>query len=36
MKKIIDSYNGKIYIEDKISGDHTQESNFIVIIPKAV
>ena len=36
VKKIIDSYNGKIYIEDKISGDHTQGSNFIVTIPEAV
>ena len=33
VKKIIDSYKGDIWIEDRIPGDHTQGSNFVVLIP---
>jgi len=34
VKKIIESYNGQIWVEDKIKGDYTKGSNFIVIIPE--
>ena len=33
VKKIITQYNGKIWIEDKIKGDYTKGSNFIITIP---
>lgn len=34
VKKIIESYNGKIWIEDRIKGDFTKGSNFIFLIPE--
>ena len=36
VKKIIDNYNGEIWVEDKVSGDYSQGSNFIVLIPEAI
>ncbi len=33
--KIIKTYKGEIWIEDRIKGDHTKGSNFIVLIPEA-
>ncbi len=30
--KIVESYEGKIWVEDKVKGDHTQGSNFIVLL----
>jgi signal transduction histidine kinase len=33
VKKIIDSYHGKIWVEDRIKGDYKQGSNFIILIP---
>lgn len=35
VKKIIDKYNGKIWVEDKVLGDYSQGSNFIILIPEA-
>jgi signal transduction histidine kinase len=32
--KILESYEGKIWVEDKVMGDHTKGSNFIVLIPE--
>ncbi len=34
VKRIIDSYNGIIWVEDKVKGDHTKGSNFILLIPE--
>jgi len=34
--KIVDSYNGKIWVEDKIEGDYTKGSNFIILIPEVI
>ena len=34
IKKIIDGFNGKIWVEDKVAGDYKKGSNFIVLIPK--
>ena len=34
VKKIITGYKGKIWVEDKIEGDHSKGSNFILLIPK--
>ena len=36
VKQLIDIYNGKIWIENRIKGDYTKGSNFIVLIPKAI
>ncbi len=35
VKKIIDKYEGQIWVEDIIKGDHTRGSNFIILIPEA-
>lgn len=35
VKKVLDIYNGKIWVEDIIKGDHSKGSNFILLIPKA-
>jgi len=36
VKKIMESYEGEIWVEDRIKGDHKQGVNFIVLIPEAV
>ncbi len=32
VKMIIDGYDGKIWVEDRIEGDHTKGSNFIILL----
>jgi len=34
VKKILKTFNGKIWVEDKVKGDFTQGSNFIVLLPE--
>lgn len=34
VKNIIDNYNGKIWVEDKVKDDYSRGSNFIVLIPE--
>ncbi|MFX1397263.1 MAG: PAS domain S-box protein [Promethearchaeota archaeon] len=34
VKKIVESYGGSIHVEDRILGDYSKGSNFILIIPK--
>ena len=36
VSKIIESYKGKIWVEDKIKGDYTKGSNFIIVIPEVI
>jgi len=36
VKKIIESYKGKIWVEDRVDGDYTQGSNFVFLIPEAI
>ena len=36
VKKIIDSYDGDIWVEDKVIGDYTRGSKFIVLIPEGI
>ncbi len=36
VKKIMHSFNGKIRVEDKIKGDHSKGSNFIILIPEVI
>ena len=35
VKKIVDTFNGKIWVEDKIKGDQSIGSNFILMIPES-
>jgi len=35
VKKIIESYKGEIWIEDRVKGDYSQGSNFVFLIPEA-
>ncbi len=32
VKKIIDDYKGRVVIEDRVKGDHTKGSNFIILL----
>ena len=34
IKKIIEYYKGKIWVEDRIEGDYTKGSNFVLLIPE--
>ncbi len=34
VKRIIDSYNGDIWVEDRIEEDYTKGSNFVILIPE--
>ena len=34
VKKIINYYGGKIWVEDRVEGDYTKGSNFIVLLPE--
>ncbi|MBD3195052.1 MAG: PAS domain S-box protein [Candidatus Lokiarchaeota archaeon] len=36
VKKIIDRFNGKIWVEDRIKGDYSKGSNFIILIPQII
>ncbi|MFX1419337.1 MAG: PAS domain S-box protein [Promethearchaeota archaeon] len=35
VRKIIESYEGEIWVEDRVKGDFSKGSNFIVLIPEA-
>ena len=35
VKKIIGKFDGKIWVEDKVDGDYTKGSNFIVVVKAA-
>jgi len=34
VNKIINNYNGKIWVEDKVKGDYTKGSNFVLLLPE--
>ena len=36
VKKIIGNYNGQIWVEDKVAGEYSKGSNFIIILPEEV
>jgi len=36
VKKVIDSYKGEIWVEDKVKGDYSKGSNFVFLIPESV
>ncbi len=33
VKKILKNYNGKIWVEDKVKGDYSKGSKFVLLIP---
>ncbi len=35
VKKITESYNGVIWVEDRVKGDYTQGSNFVILLQEA-
>ena len=35
VKKIIDGYGGQVKVENRVKGDHTQGSNFIILLKQA-
>ena len=34
VSRIIDSYNGKVWVEDRVKGDYTKGNNFVLLIPR--
>ena len=36
VKKIINTFDGSIWVEDKVKGDYRKGSNFIILLHKAV
>ncbi len=34
VNKIIEAYNGKVWVEDRVRGDYSKGSNFIILIPE--
>ena len=36
VKKIVESFHGRIWVEDKVKGDYSKGSNFVIIIPELV
>ena len=34
VKKIMENYNGEIWVEDRINGDYSKGSNFVLLIPE--
>ena len=36
VKKVLSSYNGEIWVEDKVQGKPSQGSNFVILIPEVV
>jgi PAS domain S-box-containing protein len=35
VKMLIESYNGKVRVEDRVPGDHTRGSRFVILLPAA-
>jgi len=36
VKKILETYKGKIWVEDRVKGDYTKGSNFVILIPEVL
>ncbi len=36
VKKIISSYNGEIWMEDRVKGDYTKGNNCLILIPEVI
>jgi PAS domain S-box-containing protein len=35
VKSLVESYHGRVWVEDRVQGDHTQGSRFVVLLPVA-
>jgi PAS domain S-box-containing protein len=35
VKSLVDSYGGKVWVEDRVPGDHTKGARFVVMLPAA-
>ena len=33
VKSLVDSYGGRVWVEDRVSGDHTKGAKFVVMLP---
>jgi PAS domain S-box-containing protein len=33
VKSLVESYNGKVWVEDRVSGDHSKGARFVVMLP---
>ncbi len=33
VKSLVESYNGRVWVEDRIAGDHTKGARFVVVLP---
>ena len=33
VKSLVDSYHGRVWVEDRVAGDHTKGSRFVVMLP---
>jgi PAS domain S-box-containing protein len=36
VKKVTELYNGKLWVEDRVEGDYSKGSNFIIVLPKEI
>jgi len=34
VKEVINNSYGKIWVEDRVAGDHTKGSSFVILLPK--
>jgi signal transduction histidine kinase len=35
VKALVDRYQGKVWVEDRVKGDHAKGSIFVILLPKA-
>jgi signal transduction histidine kinase len=35
VKSLVESYNGRVWVEDRVTGDYSRGSRFVVMIPAA-
>jgi signal transduction histidine kinase len=33
VKSLVESYHGSVWVEDRVPGDHTKGSRFVVMLP---
>ena len=33
VKSLVESYGGRVWVEDRIAGDHTKGARFVVMLP---
>ena len=33
VKKLVEDFNGRVWVEDRVPGDHTQGAKFVVMLP---